>query len=272
MLLAARLTDMRGLLPVLLLALLAGCSANWKAPLETRGDSARHQHHSDTKKSPAIRAQSYRVQRGDTLYSIAWRSGNDFRRLARLNRIGPPYTIYPGQLLRLNAEASSHRSAPKSSVHPPRTAVAEPKLVPRPAKRASAVTSTEVQRSDNALHWLWPAEGSVLAKYAAQDSTRQGVKIGGKAGQSVIAAEAGRVVYSGSGLIGYGQLIIIKHNDNYLSAYGHNAKLLVKEGDQVARGKHIADMGRSNDGQAMLHFEIRREGRPVDPLALLPRR
>jgi lipoprotein NlpD len=113
--------------------------------------------------------------------------------------------------------------------------------------------------------------GPILARFSANDATRTGIKIGGHLGEAVHATEAGKVVYSGSGLIGYGQLIIIKHNDHYLSAYGHNAKLLVKEGDKVARGKHIADMGRSNDGKAMLHFEIRREGKPVNPLALLPK-
>ena len=100
----------------------------------------------------------------------------------------------------------------------------------------------------------------------------KGIKIAGRSGESVVATESGKVVYSGSGLIGYGRLIIIKHNDNYLSAYGHNRKILVKEGDQVTKGNKIAEMGTANSGDPMLHFEIRRNGKPVDPLRLLPRR
>jgi lipoprotein NlpD len=111
----------------------------------------------------------------------------------------------------------------------------------------------------------------VVERFSAQDRTRNGVKIAGRSGQPILAAEAGRIVYSGSGLIGYGQLIIIKHNKNYLSAYGHNRKILVKEGDQVARGAHIAEMGKPPDDQPLLHFEIRSQGTPVDPLLLLPK-
>ena len=122
------------------------------------------------------------------------------------------------------------------------------------------------------LSWQWPTQGSVTLRFAAADPARKGIKIAGALGQPIRAAERGSVVYSGSGLIGYGQLIIIKHNDNYLSAYGNNRKLLVKEGDQVTKGQRIADMGRANGGQSVLHFEIRREGEPVNPLSLLPRK
>jgi len=269
---AARLTRLGVVLPAFLLILLAGCSAGWKAPMEHRGDASRYSQQSTARDRPAIRAQTYRVQRGDTLYSIAWRSGQDFRGLARLNGIRSPYTIYPGQLLRLTSPTSSSKPTPKSHTQTSRSTPPKPQVERKSTAHRVAPARAEAQPSDGSLRWQWPASGVVLARYSAKDATRQGVKIGGKIGQSILAAEAGRVVYSGSGLIGYGQLIIIKHNDNYLSAYGHNAKLLVKEGDQVARGRHIADMGRSNDGRPMLHFEIRREGRPIDPLALLPRR
>jgi lipoprotein NlpD len=132
--------------------------------------------------------------------------------------------------------------------------------------------SSPRERFPETLHWRWPADGQVLTKYQSANETRKGIKIGGKKGYAVTAAEAGKVVYSGSGLIGYGRLIIIKHNNEYLSAYGHNRKLLVKEGDWVAKGDKIAEMGLANNGQAMLHFEIRRNGKPVNPVALLPRR
>lgn len=264
---AVRLTRrLAGCWPVLLALTLAGCGAAWKAPLESRGDGARHSRSGSTQPSRPLRGKTYRVRRGDTLYSIAWRAGTDFRSLARWNGIGPPYTIYPGQRLRLEAPSSAPRPAPRVSqtVPTPRPPAASAR--PAPDKDPDTV------RADGALHWRWPADGPLLSSYAANDPSRAGIKIGGKAGQPVRAAEAGRVVYSGSGLIGYGRLIIIKHNENYLTAYGHNAKLLVKEGERVARGSHIADMGRSNDGRSMLHFEMRREGRPVDPLKLLPRR
>jgi len=111
-----------------------------------------------------------------------------------------------------------------------------------------------------------------VATWKAGDPLRKGIKIAGREGQPVLAAEGGKVVYSGSGLIGYGRLIIIKHSDNYLSAYGHNRKLLVRQDQRVTKGQKIAEMGRANDGRPLLHFEIRRDGKPVDPLKLLPHR
>jgi lipoprotein NlpD len=122
------------------------------------------------------------------------------------------------------------------------------------------------------LRWQWPTQGRVGAKFRRGDQTRKGVLLSGRLGQGIKAAEAGTVVYSGSGLVGYGKLVIIKHNKNYLSAYGHNRKLMVKEGDRVKKGTHIADMGKNGSGNTVLHFEIRRNGIPVDPLPLLPRR
>lgn len=261
------------------IAALQGCSSGWRAPSEVRGAPV-----SSSESNDSIQGVSYRVQQGDTLYAIAWRAGKDFRELARWNGIRSPYTIYPGQVLRLTAPASSTpkstkgsqtasarestRSAPKSpgntsSKSTPRTSKPSP-------KQAVSKPSPPPPSSDN-LRWTWPTKGPLVATFSASEQTRQGIKIGGSEGQAITAAEGGRVVYSGSGLIGYGRLIIIKHNDNYLSAYGHNRQLLVKEGDQVKKGDRIAEMGRSNDGKPMLHFEIRRVGKPVDPLPLLPR-
>jgi lipoprotein NlpD len=122
------------------------------------------------------------------------------------------------------------------------------------------------------LDWRWPTIGKVVQTFSPGDPERKGVRISGVVGQPVVAAEAGRVVYSGSGLVGYGNLVIIKHDDDYLSAYGYNKKLLVKEGDEVARGEQIARMGSPRNGaDSMLHFEIRKEGRPINPLPLLPK-
>jgi lipoprotein NlpD len=127
-------------------------------------------------------------------------------------------------------------------------------------------------RTAEGLLWRWPASGQIVSRFVVGDPTRQGVNIAGSAGQPVYAASGGDVVYSGSGLIGYGELIIIKHSDTLLSAYGHNRKRLVDEGQHVVAGQQIAEMGRSGAARDMLHFEIRRNGKPIDPLPMLPKR
>jgi lipoprotein NlpD len=143
-----------------------------------------------------------------------------------------------------------------------------PQSVSKPvAKSPKKVTA---QTPDGSLHWIWPTRGVVVQNFRKGDRTRQGIRIAGNVGQSVLAAESGRVVYTGSGLPGYGKLIIIKHNKNYLSAYGFNRKLLVKDGKKVNKGEQVAEMGRSADGKALLHFEIRRRDTPLNPLKLLP--
>ena len=256
---------------------LAGCTASWQAPLETRGDGRRPA--SGTHGQKARNATVYRVRRGDTLYGIAWNAGTDWRTLAAWNDLEFPYTIVPGQELRLTPP---HRAPAPRRPEPPRTTprpaqpsatppVPSPKPTAQPPPKPKPAPPPAVKNA-GPLQWTWPTAGRVIATFSNDDPARKGIKVAGVAGQMITAAEAGRVVYSGSGLIGYGRLIIIKHNDKYLSAYGHNRKLLVKEGDQVTKGERIAEMGQSNSGQAMLHFEIRREGKPVDPMALLPRR
>lgn len=241
------------------LVLLGGCTARWQAPLETR-----------EQRIPVIdpKAELYTVKRGDTLAAIAWGARIDWRKLAAWNNIRSPYTIVPGQVIKLRAPSRVNLVTKPPRVKPqPRRSTREPapnsKPVPTTPKRASATRE--------ALRWDWPASGEVLAVASQKDTVNKGVQIRGKLGQSIRAAESGHVVYSGSGLIGYGQLIILKHNDKYLSAYGHNRKILVKEGEQVTKGDRIAEMGASNGGRPLLHFEIRRDGKPVDPLKLLPR-
>jgi lipoprotein NlpD len=249
----------------LLVLLLGGCGgASWKAPMESRSAGTRPSQRQAAQ--PPIRTSRYKVRRGDTLYAIAWRAGVDYRRLARWNNIKPPFVIYPGQVLRLKPRA---KAAVSRVAKPPPEAPRNKTAIARSNARKDPPASTA---RGKALHWAWPVDGPLLAGFSGSDPSRKGIKIGGRQGQPVRAAEAGRVVYSGSGLIGYGRLIIIKHNDTYLSAYGHNATLLVKEGDKVSKGKQIAAMGRSNDGKPMLHFEIRREGEPVNPLRFLPKK
>jgi lipoprotein NlpD len=200
------------------------------------------------------------VRTGETLFTIAWRYGRDYRDLARWNGLGDGSLIYPGQVIELNPPPGADRGAASAdAVAAPREAPAQESLPDIPAGEPPAA-------------WEWPTEGQVMVDFGQRPGTGTGVLIGGRRGQSVRAAAAGRVVYSGSGLIGYGQLIIIKHNDTYLSAYGHNASLLVQEGDSVSKGQRIATMGEGPEREPRLHFEIRQNGKPVDPRQFLPAR
>jgi lipoprotein NlpD len=149
---------------------------------------------------------------------------------------------------------------PTTAAPPPRPVVAPPVTPPGPALNPGP------------FEWRWPAQGQIVGRYVAGDQTRQGIDIAGKSGQDVQAAADGVVVYSGAGLVGYGELIIVKHSEEWLSAYAHNERRLVNEGARVSAGQVIARMGHTGAPRDMLHFEIRRNGKPVDPLALLPRR
>jgi lipoprotein NlpD len=184
------------------------------------------------------------VKRGETLYSIAWRYGVDDDALARWNHIADPNLIYVGQRLRLTPPADANGRARRRAAR----AAAKPAAMPA---------------------WQWPTNGKVVTRFGSSADIASGIGIGGHVGQPIDAAAAGKVVYAGSGLIGYGHLVIIKHNDTYLSAYGHNKRLLVHRGEHVDRGQEIALMGRGPNHQPRLHFEIRRNGKPVDPLKYL---
>jgi len=153
---------------------------------------------------------------------------------------------------------------------PPSTPSAPVNVAPAPV--AVPARPAPVAAAQGPLRWQWPTSGQVVSRFVSGDPTRQGLSIVGNPGQAVNAAADGVVVYSGSGLIGYGELVIVKHSDEFLSAYGHNRRRLVAEGDQVKSGQQIAEMGRSGAARDMLHFEIRRNGRPVDPMGFLPAR
>jgi len=211
----------------------------------------------------------HRVTQGETLYSISWHYGLDYRKVAAWNHISQPYVIHQGERLRISPPAAT------SPIRQPvRQSMVKPKPASRPAPARQA--STPLQRLENKLHgrrkivWNWPAQGVVIRKFSTTGS--KGIDIAGKKGAPVRAAAGGRVVYSGSGLPHYGKLIIIKHNDKYLSAYAHNSRLLVKEGVLIKGGQQIAVLGRSGTAvpRPMLHFEIRADGAPVDPLHYLP--
>ena len=198
--------------------------------------------------------ETHVVRSGETLAEIAFRYGHDYRDLARWNNLGDGSLIYPGQVIHLKPPAGGTSTRTAASTRSPR-----PKTVPPPP-------------SDPSPGGQWPTSGRILSEYDGNPGTGTGVVISGKVGQVVMAAAAGRVVYSGGGLIGYGQLIIIKHNDTYLSAYGHNASLLVKEGQTIKKGQRIATMGEGPGQEPQLHFEIRRNGKPVNPRQFLPAR
>lgn len=225
----------------------------------------------------------YRVEKGDTLYSIAFRNQMDFRTLAKWNGISPPYTIYAGQWLRLSPsryDSAPSRSTKQASSRPaakPSTSARKPasskQSASARAKSPPAVAHPpEIKtKAPRAGRWLWPANGNILRSYAP-DKGRTGIDIAGSLGASVKASAAGRVVYSGGGLKGYGQLIIIKHSETYLSAYGFNSQLLVGQGDNVKQGQQIALMGEGPGRKAILRFEVRKNGKTVNPATVLPKR
>jgi len=253
-----------------------------------------------SEQSTALREpdSSYRtVARGDTLYSIAWETGRDYRTLAAWNQIKPPYTILPGQELRIRpplpkkpaptksivkspapvTKAQTKKWTPAAKPVPPVVVTPSPKIKnevrakPQVKPVKPQPKGRDVKPAPSLSAWAWPADGQILKRYSDHDSTK-GLDIGGARGNPVRATAYGRVVYQGSGLRGYGQLIIIKHSNDYLSAYAHNDKIYVKEGEVVKRGQKIADMGSSGTDRVKLHFEIRRQGAPIDPLKFLPKR
>jgi len=221
----------------------------------------------------------YTVKYGDSLYTVAWRYGLDYKKVARWNRISAPYTIYPGQKLYLNPRVNSSSVALKPEKKK-NTAVSKNKAKPHPgtSKSKLSVNKSTTKPDDiseqinKSVEWLWPVHGNVVKSFSAKARGKKGIDIAGARGQSIKAASSGKVVYSGSGLVGYGQLIIIKHNNKYLSAYAHNSKLFVSEGDKVKSGQKIAELGSTGTDRPKLYFEIRQNGDPVDPLRYLPKR
>lgn len=190
------------------------------------------------------------VEKGDTLYSLAKENNMPAWKLASINGLKKPYVIYPGQKLRLKGHPASTIST-------------------RPQTRTSTKKWTPAD-SNRAVNWQWPVKGKLIGKFNKRKNDAKGINIAGQEGKAVKAAAPGKVVYSGNGLISYGNLIIIKHSRSYLSAYAHNRKLLVKEGQMVKIGQKIAELGKTGTEKPHLHFEIRKNGKPVDPLLYLP--
>jgi lipoprotein NlpD len=228
---------------------------------------------------PTVTTGQYVVRRGDTLFSIAFRYGWDYKALAARNQIPEPYTIRVGQTIRFDGRSggavaargpgvvSSTSTTTSSSGSVKTTVISKPVAVAAPSAGASTLPAGPSPKG-----WVWPSNGVLIGKFSSNGSLNKGVDIAGDLGQPVLAASDGSVVYAGSGLRGYGELVIIKHSDTYVSAYGHNRRLLVREGQQVKAGQTIAEMGSTGTDRVKLHFEIRRQGKPVDPLQFLPRR
>lgn len=225
---------------------------------------------------PSVAAQSgatHVVAQGDTLYSIAFAHNMDVRSLALANNLATPYTIYPGQRLSVSAlgvSASAIDAVPQIPAAPAGEAAPDTGRRPQAAideRRTGSVNTREV----DGVIWQWPAEGRLLSTFSEASAAR-GIDIAGETGQAVYAAADGDVVYAGSGIQGAGNLVIVRHNERHLSAYMHNSAMLVGEGDRVRAGDKIAEIGSGPNGRDMLHFEVRVDGKPVDPVRYLPMR
>ncbi len=290
---------------------LVGCAAHSPAPV-----SGLEKDYSSVERG-SYRGSYYEVEKGDTLYFISYVTNKDVNDLIRYNNLSPPYTIFPGQKLKLwgpayvaptfgnlaeaapvivSAPVASTKSVP---VSPPETLKSSKNSIEKSEQKPLEVvkkdSSGKVEQSkskeyvepkgkenvistakpaqpdnDKIAKWLWPTKGRVIKNFSAGEQGNKGIDIAGQRGQSIVSTAAGVVVYSGNALRGYGNLIIVKHNDNYLSAYAHNDRLLVTEGQSVAAGQKIATMGSSGAKSVRLHFEIRYQGKSVNPNRYLP--
>lgn len=280
---------------IVILLLLQACGRTI-APVQQR-DVVREPVPSTTERSIAVQRSRDRanlnagyhvVKKGDTLYSIAFRYSRDFKDVASWNRISPPYTIYPGQFIRLKPSGQQVAVSPPEKKRgtplqtetvrklPPKQQPEPIQVKPAPAPetkpaetKVAAKPATNSPLPDGPVKWSWPTLGKIVKSNSP--TSQKGIDISGKSGQTIKAAATGDVVYSGSGLFGYGKLIIIKHNETYLSAYAYNSKLLVKEGDRVRAGQPISYMGQDHSGRTVLHFEIRKNGKPINPITYLPK-
>ena len=278
---------------LIIFVLLQACAGSGVAPVSNRGEvkeatptatqrSTKPQQSKPVEKSTSKDKPGYHiVNKGDTLYSIAWRYNFDYKAVASWNKIKSPYTIYPGQFIRLKPVLKKKAAPLKPELVTNKTPdkalpKKRPDTAPEPVKKKTAVTVNKPEPKvkpalpKGPVKWSWPAKGKLVKSNSP--TSKKGIDISGAPGQAIKAAAGGEVVYSGSGLLGYGKLIIIKHNETYLSAYAYNSELLVKEGDRVTAGQHISKMGQDHTGRTVLHFEIRQNGKPVSPSKYLPKK
>ena len=252
---------------------LAACSASQYVPVQDLGYStAQLLTGNNVQRSPT----SYQVRSGDTMFAIAWRFGWDYKKLAKINGIGSPYTIYIGQVVYFN-DTSANKAVSDSNV---KGAVKKPVVTTNKSVKKSASTtavtttkplSNKLYNGPASVQWSWPVKGKVLKGFSNKGSAFQGIDLSSILGMSVKAASSGIIVYAGSGIQGYGKLVVIKHNDTFLSAYAYNSRILVIEGATVSAGQVIAEVGKGPQLDPRLHFEIRKDGKPVNPLWYLPK-
>ncbi|HBR1262107.1 murein hydrolase activator NlpD [Klebsiella quasipneumoniae] len=291
-------------------------------PVQTlNGKIVYNRKYGDIPKGSYTGGSTYTVKRGDTLFYIAWVTGNDFRDLAQRNNVPAPYALNVGQVLQVgnasgqpitgenavsqaSARASGGATATTTSAQKSTAVVASQptitysessgeqsatKMLPnnKPATTTSTVvapvtapttvsttqpTASSTSTSSPISSWRWPTDGKVIENFSGAEGGNKGIDIAGSKGQAIVATADGRVVYAGNALRGYGNLIIIKHNDDYLSAYAHNDTMLVREQQEVKAGQKIATMGSTGTSSTRLHFEIRYKGKSVNPLQYLPQR
>nr|WP_232374572.1 peptidoglycan DD-metalloendopeptidase family protein [Pseudomonas chlororaphis] len=201
---------------------------------------------------PKVMRGEYRVMRGDTLYSIAIRHGWNYKNLARTNGIRPPYSLKVGQVVRFDGRKSTYTANRRAS------------------SRARSRKPPPAPPSVTLRGWQWPMKGPVIRRFSSADKLNKGIRIAGTLGQPVRASLAGKVVFAVNNMRGYGNLVIVQHGTLYTSTYAHNSRLLVKEGQMVRKGQKIAEAGSSDAERVQLYFEIRQNGRPLNPLSLLP--
>jgi lipoprotein NlpD len=253
--------------------LLVGCSASQYAPVQELGYSTGQL---DASNSVQSSSTSYKVRSGDTMFAIGWRFGWDYKKLAKANSIEFPYTIYVGQVIYFNEahkSSSNSKSATKSLIK--KTVVGSSGVIDKPisarAKTASKAAIEKPYKGPLSVKWNWPLKGKVLQPFSNQGSKFHGIDLSSSLGYSVKAASSGIIVYAGSGIQGYGKLVVVKHNNTFLSAYAYNSSILVTEGDSVVAGQVIAEVGKGPQLDPRLHFEIRKNGKPVNPLKYLPK-
>ena len=289
-----------GLLIFSLIVLLASCQRHTPAPVKETNYKKYKSTHLQARRNK-YQQEYTNVKKGDTLYSIGFRHNLDYKTLARINNIPKPYHIYPGQKLKLindqplavasqSQGTKTHAISQKKKLqtitksNEPVTIKVKPQTTekkinktvvkpkPKPIKPVVKTPKKALPAPSSNSRWIWPLNGRIISTFSSTDPSRKGIDIASKHGSAVYASNNGTVVYSGDGLRGYGELIIIKHSNNLLSAYAHNSKRLVKEGETVKQGYKIATSGKGTDGKELLHFEIRKNGQPVNPLNYLPRK
>ncbi len=274
------LLNINNLLVLIMVLAINGCSSRTKpAPVvDVQGSLPLSQRIKNS-----VTGSEYIVKKGETLYSIAWRADIDIRTLANINNIKAPYNIYPNQKLFLSkksSQPSKNKAKSKSFNSSKQKVIKKPIAQKKKQEYGGNVTeqkvSKKVQRpkatfSQKIRKWQWPAKGKVIHKFSTVKQGNKGIDIAGRRGDSVKATADGKVVYAGDALQGYGQLVIVKHNDDYLSAYAHNDRILVKEQQVVKAGQVIAKMGDTDAERVMLHFEVRFRGKSVNPMKYLPK-